>query len=158
MSVFKKTTKKVQKHYKIARKASQPPAIYNETVEICPNLDTNGCMKEKFEKDKEHFHCQLCPKWKSKEIIFKSRSSLVSHIKKNHESRCPTCKLEFKSWKQVNHHVPFCAFRSKWNELDSLVLKCPDVCYYVRPWYPWTLDGRLYRMYPSSGEESESDE
>lgn len=156
MSVFKKTTKKVQKHYKVARKPSELPAIYNETVEICPNLDTNGCMKEKFDKRKEHFHCQLCPKLKSRETIFKTRSSLVRHIKKHHKSDCPMCKLEFRSWKHLNHHVPFCAFRSYWTEICSLVLKCPEVCYYVSPWEPWSLDGRLLRMYPSSDEESDS--
>ena len=157
MSVFQKTTKKIQKHNKVVRKPSQLRATYNETVEICPNLDTNGCMKEKFEKGKEHFHCELCPKWNSKKTIFKTRSSLVQHIKKHHKPSCPMCELEFKSWKQLNHHVPFCAFRSYWTELHSLVLKCPEVCYYERPWTPWSLDGRLLRMYPSSSEESDSE-
>ena len=135
MSKFSKTTKKVQRRYR-TRNFSPRSDPYNKTVQICPNLDFTGNLREECGED-QHLHCELC---RDKTRRFKTRAAVVRHIHKTHEARCPNCKIKLRSWKQVSEHQQYCVCRPS-NELrhgisyfvlTDLVRCCQDNdCFYT---------------------------
>ena len=50
------------------------------------------------------FKCRICGD------IFTSRYAFTLHVNK-HEKKCINCKVEYKTWKEVDDHEPFCARR-----------------------------------------------
>ena len=117
MSVFVKTTQKVQrpKQYKkkrpISSSASRP---FHRAVQICPNLDENGAMAAECEPE-EYLQCQLCLKSGNfaRRTCFASRVAMRRHILKEHPPNCPNCKIAFKTWERVSEHQPFCYSRAQ---------------------------------------------
>lgn len=123
MSVFTKTTEKIKRRSKNKPIKSRPN--YNKRLQICPNLDENNAMKSECYEDEE-LQCQLCMKETGQDLREPCRSYMSMHIFLDHAPDCPNCKIEFKNWRQVSEHQPFCVGRARVEmrmaQLNSAVL------------------------------------
>ena len=72
-------------------------------IKIEPDVDDEVIVPTE-QRTAYAFKCRIC------EEIFTSRYAFTLHVNK-HAKKCVNCKVEYKTWKEVENHEPFCARR-----------------------------------------------